>query len=125
MLRFESSTSKTKIESRLISINTGVVGAFHPLLPLKSRFSSHMLDFTVFLNDSETVCSQSIFSNRFILSHICPCKIGKYVGKVSGFTNGLFLRVRYSAQFLFRIIEIHMGVGVQCYTDIRMTHNVL
>jgi len=52
--------------------------------------SSQTLDFTGFLNDSKAMCFQSIFSNRFILSHICPCKIGKYVGKVSGFINGLF-----------------------------------
>ena len=37
----------------------------------------------------------------------------------------LRLRVRYSMQFLFRIVEVHMSVGVQCYTDIRMTHDVL
>ena len=87
--------------------------------------SSQMLNFAGFLNDSKAVCFQSIFSNRFILSHICPCKIGKYVGKVSGFTNGLFLRVRYSVQFLFRIIKIHMGVDIQGYADIRMTHDIL
>ena len=52
--------------------------------------SSQMLNFTGFLNDLEAVCSQSIFSNRFMPSHICPCKIGKFVGKVSGFTNGIF-----------------------------------
>lgn len=65
-----------------------------PLNPSEIKGLRHIyaktLDFTGFLNDSKAVCFQSIFSNRFILSHICPCKIGKYVGKVSGFTNGLF-----------------------------------
>jgi hypothetical protein len=60
------------------------------ITPYISCISSQMLDFAGFSDYSEILCFQSIFSNRFILSHICPCKIGKYVGKVSGFTNGLF-----------------------------------
>ena len=55
-----------------------------------SCISSQTLDFTGFSNHFEILCLQSIFSNRLILSHICPCKIGKYVGNISGFTNGLF-----------------------------------
>ena len=60
------------------------------ITPYISCISSQMLDFTGFSDCSEVLYFKSIFSNRFILSHICPCKIGKYVGKVSGFTNGLF-----------------------------------
>jgi hypothetical protein len=60
------------------------------ITPYISCISSQMLDFAGFSDYSEILCFQSIFSNRFILSHICPCKIGKYVGKVSGFTNGFF-----------------------------------
>ena len=63
----------------------------YSITPYISRISSQMLDFAGFLDYSEILCFQSIFSNRLIFSHICPRKIGKYVGKVSGFTNGLFM----------------------------------
>ena len=38
-----------------------------------------MLDFAGFSDYSKVLCLQSIFSNRLILSHICPRKFGKYV----------------------------------------------
>ncbi|NBI62467.1 aminotransferase class I/II-fold pyridoxal phosphate-dependent enzyme, partial [Clostridiales bacterium] len=60
------------------------------ITPYISCISSQMLDFAGFSDYSEILCFQSICSNRLILSHICSCKIGKYVGKVSGFTNGFF-----------------------------------
>ncbi len=42
MLGFEGSASQPKIENRLISINTGVVGGKHPPLPLKSLVYNHL-----------------------------------------------------------------------------------
>lgn len=49
-----------------------------------------MLGITGFFGFWFPDCFRGIFSNRTIPSHVFPCNIGKYIGKVSGFTNGLF-----------------------------------
>ena len=61
--------------------------------------SSQMLDFTGFSDYFKILCFQSIFSNRLILSHIFPCKIGKYVDKVNNpaANNGASSLQRYRA----------------------------
>lgn len=36
-----------------------------------------------------------------------------------------FLTIRYPIYFFLCIIKIHMGVSVQCYTDVCVTHDIL
>ena len=40
-------------------------------------------------------------------------------------TNGVCLGFRYSKQLCLCVIELHMGVNIQCYADVRMTHDIL
>ena len=40
-------------------------------------------------------------------------------------TNGVCLGFRYSMQLCLCVIELHMGVNIQRYADVRMTHDIL
>lgn len=72
MLRFEDSASQPKIERLLISINTGGVGVFHPLLPMKSH------NFKGILEDSSVKLKKDI--ERFIQNNIDWVKIRNTTG---------------------------------------------
>ena len=64
-----------------------------------------------------------IFSNLLVSSHAFLCNFGKNVGKFHKFTNGL--SAGYPQEFLLRIIEPHVRVGVQRHTDITVPHDIL
>ena len=40
-------------------------------------------------------------------------------------TNGVCLGFRYSKQLCLCVIELHMGVNIQRYADVRMPHDIL
>ena len=64
-----------------------------------------------------------IFSNLLVSFHAFLGNFGKTVGKFHEFTNGL--SAGYPQEFLLRIIELNVGVGVQRHTDIAVTHDIL
>ena len=60
-----------------------------------------------------------IFSNLLVSFHAFTGNFGKNVGKFHEFTNGL--SAGYPQEFLLRIIEPHVRVGVQHHADIAVT----
>ena len=64
-----------------------------------------------------------IFLNLLVFSRIFTGSVGKIVGKNQKFTNGL--SAGYPQEFLLRIIELNMGIGVQCHADVAVPHDIL
>ena len=64
-----------------------------------------------------------IFSNLLVSSQAFTGNFGKNVGKNKEFTNGL--SAGYPQEFLLRIIELNMCVGVQRHADIAVSHDIL
>ena len=64
-----------------------------------------------------------IFSNLLVSFHAFSGNFGKIIGKKQEFTNGL--SAGYPQEFLLRIIEPHVCVGVQRHADITVTHDIL
>ena len=63
------------------------------------------------------------FSFSPISSHAFVRIVGKILGKLLEFTNGSFSC--YTPQFFLSIIELDMGIGVQCYADVAVSHDIL
>ena len=55
-------------------------------------------------------CDFRIFSNLLVFSHAFSGIVGKNLGKIGEFTNGL--SAGYPQEFLLRIIEPHVRVSV-------------
>ena len=68
-------------------------------------------------------CYFRIFSNLLVSSHAFSGIVGKNLGKIEEFTNGL--SASYPEQFRLSIIELNVRVSVQRYTDITVTHDIL
>lgn len=64
-----------------------------------------------------------IFSNLLVFSQAFTGNFGKNVGKNQEFTNGL--SAGYPQEFLLRIIELNVRVGVQRHADIAVSHDIL
>ena len=64
-----------------------------------------------------------IFSNLLVSFHAFLGNFGKNVGKFHEFTNGL--SAGYPQEFLLRIIEMNVRVGVQRHADIAVSHDIL
>ena len=64
-----------------------------------------------------------IFLNLLVSFHAFLPGFGKIVGKIGEFTNGL--SAGYPQEFLLRIIELNVRVGVQRHADIAVTHDIL
>ena len=64
-----------------------------------------------------------IFLNLLVSFHAFSPHLGKNVGKFHKFTNGL--SAGYPQEFLLRIIEPYVRVGVQRHADITVPHDIL
>ena len=68
-------------------------------------------------------CYFRIFSNLLVFSHAFSGIVGKNLGKIEEFTNGL--SAGYPEQFRLGIIELNVRVSVQRHTNIAVTHDIL
>ena len=64
-----------------------------------------------------------IFSNLLVSFHAFSGIVGKNLGKIGEFTNGL--SAGYPEQLCLGIIELNVRVSVQRHTDIAVTHDIL
>ena len=64
-----------------------------------------------------------IFSNPRKSFHAFSGIVGKNLGKIGEFTNGL--SAGYPEQFRLGIIELNVRVSVQRHTNIAVTHDIL
>ena len=68
-------------------------------------------------------CDFWIFSNPHKSFHAFSGIVGKNLGKIEEFTNGL--SASYPEQFRLSIIELNVRVSVQRHTNIDVTHDIL
>lgn len=66
---------------------------------------------------------KGIFSFPPISSHAFVRIVCKILGKLLEFINGSFSR--YTPQFFLSIIKLDMGIGVPCYADVAVSHDIL